>query len=250
MTIPHPFTTNFPLSPSPFNSRIEDQLNSAKNYYAVAFKPGFPLQAAELNELQEIFYVQQTLTHEMFANWGVKEYLEQSGSPMAATPWNGATPLNPGLIETDSDTTVINVTCKAGWYLVKQTQTDSLGGVNGGISVWVYNPTDQVILSGYDKNSSSSVDGDYGIVVKLTTINCGKISPAGENEDLSLKDSSNINSINGPCGAARLKINVVGFGKTANTANDEILCPIFSATRSPGLFATVSFKNGYIFKQI
>jgi hypothetical protein len=248
MTIPHPFTVQFPLKSAPFNSRVESQIDSGKNYYAVAFKPGFPLQAAELNEIQEIFYVQQTLSHEMFANWGVKTYLEQGSVPMTQTPWNGCTPLNPNLISTESETTSISITCKAGWYLVKQVQTDSLSSVNSGISVWVYNPTDTVVLSGYNSNSSSTMDGDYGVVVKPVTINCSKIDPPAPNEDISLKDSSNINAINGPCGAGRLKLEVVGFGKTASTG--QILCPIFSATRSPGLFATVSFKNGYIIKQV
>jgi len=247
MTIPHPFTTNFPLSPSPFNSRIEDQIDSTKNYYAVAFKPGFPLQAAELNEIQEIFYIQQTLTHEMFANWKTKQYNDLLS--ITATPWNGATPLNPNLIEaTGSD--VINVTCKAGWYLIKQKETDTLNSVNSGFSVWVYNSNDFVVLSAYDKDAASQLDGDYGIIVKPVVINCGKISPPSDNDDLSLKDSSNINSINGPCGASRLKLEIIGFGKTANTANGEIFCPIFSATRAPGVSATTTFKNGYIFKQI
>ena len=57
MSIPSPFSAGFPLKPTPFKSRTEQHLNNSKNYFAVAFKPGFPLQASELNEIQEIFYV-------------------------------------------------------------------------------------------------------------------------------------------------------------------------------------------------
>ena len=59
---------SFPLTPSPFNSRVESELsfaggggaNSPKNYQFVAYRPGFPLQASELNEIQEHFQMQMT----------------------------------------------------------------------------------------------------------------------------------------------------------------------------------------------
>ena len=67
---------SFPLSPEPHSSRIEsnvatntDSLTKPKNYQSVAYTPGFPLQASELNEIQENFQLQMTLTIAMMNNW-------------------------------------------------------------------------------------------------------------------------------------------------------------------------------------
>ncbi len=70
--------TNWPLRPSPYNSRIEDQEidfeggsseDGPTNYQFVAFRPGFSLQASELNEMQEHAQLQLTLTINMYHNW-------------------------------------------------------------------------------------------------------------------------------------------------------------------------------------
>lgn len=71
MTTP-PFGPTTPLSQSPFLSRLPlFTLNTdaaVNNYPLVAFKPGFPLQAAELNEIQENFAIQQTLSNTLLTN--------------------------------------------------------------------------------------------------------------------------------------------------------------------------------------
>lgn len=238
MTIPSPFTQNFPLKITPFGSRVESQLDSTKNYYFLAFKPGFPLQAAELNEMQEIFYLQQTLTQTMFANWGVDAYRRQGVIPMLATPWDGCTPLSPDLVVVEYDATTTTLTkgiFKAGWYLLKSSN------FNSGLGVWVHNPTDVEFVSNYSLSSPSTMDGNYGIKVKLNVINCTKASPPGENEDITLQDSSNVNSINGPCGAARIQLKITGFGNTATS--DEILLPIVSLTKIGGSIINLNFIN-------
>jgi len=242
MTIPTPFSADFPLSANPYRSRIEEQLNSAKNYAMVAFKPGFPLQASELNEIQEIFYVQQTLTQTLFANWHTKDMLEQNGASMQATPWSGSTPLSSDLVSYTTTNNKITITFKAGWYLLKQQD------VNSGLGIWVYNPTDTVALSDYD-SASIGLDGEYGIIVKSVSVNCTTLSPERTNEDRTLQDSSSINVINGPCGAARIKIEIVGFGKSGDEGPDEYLLPIFVASRGVD-FAIVSFKNNYKITQV
>jgi hypothetical protein len=241
MSIPTPFTTNFPLNIAPFASRVESQLDANKNYYLVAFKPGFPLQASELNEMQEIFYMQQTLTQTMFANWGIKQYSEQSGAAMTETPWNGCTPLSPDLISINSDSTNITVTCKAGWYLLKSPN------YNGGFGVWVYMSSDVERLTGFTPASSSSFTGNYGIQATRQTVNCTKSSsPNPQTEDRTLQDSSNINVINGPCGAARLQMSNLSFAKEQTGTE---FYPMFTATAN-GTVASVTFKNGYIIKQV
>lgn len=68
---------SFPLSPSPYYSRTEDQnvdfsgeiSDPSKNYQFVSYRPGFSLQASELNEIQENFQMQMSLTIAMMHNW-------------------------------------------------------------------------------------------------------------------------------------------------------------------------------------
>ena len=235
MTIPTPFTSEFPLHPIPFKSRVQDQFDLSKNYFAVAFKPGYPLQAAELNELQEIFYTQQTLTQTLLANWHNGAYLSQGGITMTATPWNGCTPLSADSITTTTVSGKKTYTAQPGWFLLKQTT------VNGGFGVWVYNSTATAILSSYS-NTTPTLDGTYGIIVTSpVTVNCTTSNPAGTNEDRSLQDASNINVINGPCGAARLQIQISGFGKSGSQTTGQTFLPIFTASAG-----TVKYSNNYI----
>ena len=66
-----------PLTPGPYYSRVEEQelamsddgVDAPKNYQMVAFRPGFPLQASELNEIQEHFQMQMSLSISMMHNW-------------------------------------------------------------------------------------------------------------------------------------------------------------------------------------
>ena len=69
---------SFPLSPSPYFSRVEDKnvvfdggetISDFNNYQFVAFRPGFSLQASELNEIQENMQLQMSLSVTMMHNW-------------------------------------------------------------------------------------------------------------------------------------------------------------------------------------
>lgn len=94
-----------PLSVSPYNSRVVehmlDPFDDAENYKYVAFRPGYPLQAAELNEIQEYFYLEFSIIAFITNAWN-----QYSGTPAAqfgetdlqsyAGPfWDGATPIIP-----------------------------------------------------------------------------------------------------------------------------------------------------------
>jgi hypothetical protein len=77
--------SSFPLSDSPYNSRVEKQElildeYAPKNYQFIAFRPGFPLQASELNEIQEHFQMQLTLSITMMHNWITSGVGRQWGS--------------------------------------------------------------------------------------------------------------------------------------------------------------------------
>jgi len=78
--LPFDRDAHWPFSGTPYRSRTHDheinpsstqapQLGSPSNYVLSGFRPGFPLQAAELNEIQDRFYLQQTLTITMMHNW-------------------------------------------------------------------------------------------------------------------------------------------------------------------------------------
>ena len=67
---------SFPLGVSPYNSRTEDKnvtfegnQDTSKNYQFVAYRPGFSLQASELNEMQENMQMQMSLSITMMHNW-------------------------------------------------------------------------------------------------------------------------------------------------------------------------------------
>ena len=67
---------SFPLQASPYYSRVEAQeidieegIDPPKNYQFIAFRPGFALQASELNEIQEHFQMQLSLSIAMMHNW-------------------------------------------------------------------------------------------------------------------------------------------------------------------------------------
>jgi len=224
MTIPTPFTGGFPFNQNPFRSRVESQINASKNYYAVAFKPGFPLQASELNEMQEIFYVQNTLNAGVLFSW--------VGS--GTVPWDGCTPYNSNqMIGVATSSKGITAFAQIGWYLIKHTKT------NGGLGTWVYNDTVTTVISGF--TGAPGTTGYYGIVIKPVTISCTTNIPAGTTQDRTLQDSNNMNIINGPCGADRLKLNIVKFGSTA--ASGEYVVPIFSAAKN-GFTASIYYLNG------
>lgn len=223
MPIPTPFSSGFPLKSAPFSSRIQRQLQDNKGYYFIGFKPGFPLQASELNELQETFYVQQTLTQELMKNWFVITRTSP-GYPVTGVPWEGCTPVNDNLITTNDGNTV---SISSGWYLLKQQD------FNGGFGVWVYNSRTVSVLT--------NIQGTYGIIVKKSTINCTTSSGVAST-DTSLQDGANINVVNGPCGAARIKLEVIGFGgPNTELQTDEILLPIFTKTTT-----TIAYQNGYL----
>jgi len=216
-----PFNSDFPLAQNPFRSRIGSQIDDIKNYYAVAFKPGYPLQASELNEMQEIFYVQQSLTQAMMSTWLSQEVLNSAGgAPVTGPGWEGCTPLDPTLITYISGV----LTCKIGWYLVKSST------INGGLGVWVYNNTSFTI--------AAAPNATYGLVVKPIVINCTSVTPPPTNTDSTLKDSSAINVINGPCGAARLQLKIMNFSSSAGSG--EFLAPVLQITSS-----IAAYKNNY-----
>ena len=94
-----------PLSVSPYNSRVVehmlDSFDDAKNYKYVAFRPGYPLQAAELNEIQEYFYLEFSIIAFITNAWNAysgtpaAQFEETDLQSYAGPFWDGATPIVP-----------------------------------------------------------------------------------------------------------------------------------------------------------
>ena len=223
MTIPAPFSTGFPLTLTPFKSRTEQQLDTAKNYFAIAFKPGFPLQASELNEIQEIFYIQQTLSVQL---------LNSTNSWTAGTtPWVGVTPMSKSLI-TFTGVEGAAITVNPGWYHIKDPQ------INGGIGVWVYNDVIHTVTAA---NNERTTDITIGFNVKAVVVECTNSSTPSSTEDPYLQDQSNFNVIGGPCGAARIKLQITGLDSQAGA--DTIFVPMFVGPRIAGNARQITFIN-------
>jgi hypothetical protein len=129
MTVSYPFKqgvtgSELPLNVNPYFSRstlFNFKGATAKNYVMIAFKPGLPLQASELNEMQEIEAINQTLTATMVNSWPV--FTEANAGVMYGPGWDGATPIQPQGISptTTSLVTYSNggFTANPGWYLIQ-----------------------------------------------------------------------------------------------------------------------------------
>tara|TARA_Y100000114_G_scaffold156800_1_gene185358 strand:- start:1733 stop:2665 length:933 start_codon:yes stop_codon:yes gene_type:complete len=95
-----------PLSVSPYNSRFfQQELNAfdvAKNYQYTAFRPGYPLQSSELDEIQERHHYNHSAFGYMVNGWSAFAGDPFSGSGdedtnlrYAGPAWDGATPIMP-----------------------------------------------------------------------------------------------------------------------------------------------------------
>lgn len=188
---------DFPLSSPPYNSRIElsEVLGeTSKNYVMLGFRPGFPLQASELNEMQEIFYLNSSLYTTMNYYW--KDNLPGwLGSfplyPEAVNPFNN--PLGPStnLIEYTQTGNDVTIYANKGWYNVYSRQS--------GFRHWIYLNEDL---------ESDLITPDTNDLYVGFDISYEQITAT---MDSTLYDNSSTNLVSGtPAGANRFKINTNG----------------------------------------
>lgn len=195
-----PLGSTFPMSGNPYWSRVnlyQIQGSSPKNYVLLAFKPGLPLQASELNEVQEINAMNETLTAAMNASWPVYIPSHAGSNPIYGPGWNGATPLYP---EFDGDNTTTNmvgytgnvISVNKGWYLVTIKSS--------GMKHWIYLDT------GYTR-TIPTISGTTAQYIGFTAY-YETIKPT---QDPSLYDNSTgINIVTGAAaGADRIKVTIL-----------------------------------------
>ena len=171
-----PLSEDLPLAAVPHLSRVtQHELSGdlsdggSKNYKHIAFRPGYALQAAELNEMQQHFQLQMALTVNMYNNWmtsgipslwtSATEGTSAIGQgatgvdTVSAPGWKGTCPLFPfdspyveggatNLVDvtvgTGSGTSII---FRPGWYLTElraEAQGPNASFING-LKYWVYN---------------------------------------------------------------------------------------------------------------
>lgn len=242
-----PFTQGqrTPLSVAPYYSRVASQelVATPKNYVMTGFRPGYALQASELNELQERFFLNQTLTTTMLSNWGQamgsggNYYGPGWGSGDAEGSVGGLTPISPGMITKNGN----EITFAVGWYLAQIPEFDSdESEVNDttfvreneiNFKVWIYSDTERSATIG------SGGEGYIGFNIRQEY--------ETEGEDTDLNDNSSGEGTGGP-GATRYQLVITGLGSVDFSPDGTILL----ADKSPMAIkvtadGNVSYLNGY-----
>lgn len=235
----------FPLSGSPYFSRVSTHFRDYKNYAMLAFNPGFALQAAELNEIQELFFLNQSLTQRMNANWILMNNPNQT-QPYSAPFWEGLIPLDPNYLQITnlSGTAATGVsftyTLNPGWYLY----TDPTSK----LSFWTYsNNLFQGIIS------TTTPLTYHGTSVTVREVDCCQTNDSCVDKDLTLRDGSQQTYQEFTCGASRIKAII---NPSANTSLDSFVnltTPGFAQVfildlQSPT--KSIKFPNGYIIQTI
>lgn len=227
MTVSYPFRqgvtgSELPLNSNPYFSRstlFNFKGATAKNYVMIAFKPGLPLQASELNEMQEIEAINQTLTATMMNSWPVQAPSYDDDDIIYGPGWDGATPVRPRKEDNSPSPSLVvrantstGVTANPGWYLVRVPSS--------GLKHWVY-----LNNSLYVPPSNNSTIGfflDYEIIKPIN--------------DTSLYDNSTgTESITPGAAAGADRIHVKIYGLTASQGATNF-SPIVKINNGEALF--------------
>jgi hypothetical protein len=222
---------NTPLELEPYNSRIGESEfrygpspTGSKNYVLIGFRPGYALQASELNEIQEQFFLQQTLTVTMISNWAGASVTTGPGwGSNDTTNLGGLTPLSPNMV------TALNnvITFSAGWYLAQiPTYVNSQSGntEERNFKVWVYLEENKTIS--YTNGETDQIG--FNISQEYVTAE----------EDNALYDNS-LSTTNQVLGSNRYQIVINGLVKQSSFNNSKFPMAVSVSN------GNVSYLNGY-----
>lgn len=217
-------SNSFPLSISPYKSRISGLIfpglagDAAKNYPYVAFKPGFPLQASELNEMQEMLILQTNLNttfiSRFFSQNNEEPTLENKNASYTLYG-NGFLDETPGFTITSSGDSM-EIVLTIGWICV----------VYNDMRYWIYNEFNREITVSRSDFSSSSTK-----FIKLNpTLQYIPCSSNDQTEGWILNDNSDNTFESGTCGANRIKLRLADTPITvSNSAQDNSLLKLESS---------------------
>jgi hypothetical protein len=226
-----------PLSGVPYYSRISSQYSQEnKNYYMLGFNPGYALQASELNELQELFFINQSLTARLNSNWsqyGKIPFWDGliPGDPRIAIPGQSlpselaaptvTTPSSPisGIWQFD-------VIMRPSWFYWVDEST--------GLGFWIYiNQSGSTNFRTISTTTSGNSINYIGFVAEKTEISCCPSSTCGTDQDDTIRDNSSGNAQNSffTCGASRLKVSFTDpIEIRTSIASGDNFYPIFKIT--------------------
>jgi hypothetical protein len=230
-----PFGNTLPLTDAPYYSRLNDNFTPStgedtKNYYLLGFNPGYALQASELNEIQELFFLNLNLTQRMNSNW-----LSVQGYRIPF--WEGMIPVNSNLISISSisatnGTLSFTVTFDAGWYMWTDPSTK--------MSFWVYSDTS------YTKTISTPGTVSVGFIGSKNNVTCcpSDDNLCDENQDSEIRDNSqgDTNTYN-TCGASRKNVKFTDIEARTTIQITNTYFPVLTATIS-GSNYTISYADG------
>lgn len=218
------------LNPYPLGSRVFESLTRLKsNYFLLAFKPGIALQAAELNEMQEIFNLYNTLNLHFYSQWPIVGDNISTDLQEQLTGISGVNYTNPNIISQNfplissqiqmtKENDKIKLTFNTGWFTIANPETSR--------NYWFYNfetkdllidpPSTTIpkqVYLNYESQTitSSFVDGDEGYF---------------------FHDRSNrfINDITD--GADRLKLVITSFSEINDSDPNTPICKVINTGES------------------
>jgi hypothetical protein len=204
--------TQFPLSVSPYNSRnnqfrsivssLEGDTTSGDllNFPLIAFKPGFPLQAQELNEMQENFEFQM-----QYDNLYLQRIFSQgslSSGPITSV-YNAAWLLDPNNLVYTTEGNTINITI-----------SNIVSIYDNGMRYWIRIPTLNTSLT------LSSGSRFLKLNVQIEYVACSSDSSS---IGFYFNDNSSGNFDSGTCGANRVRYKVESLSFVNNIVDNCIL---------------------------
>ena len=239
-----PFSTPS-LSPVPYYSRINNHYRSSssvKNYVLLAFNPGYALQASELNELQELFFLNSNLSQRSNALW--------TTSDSGRIPfWEGLIPYNPADIVVDNvqlleSTITFNVTIDNSWFLWTDYESK--------FSHWIYNDqSGDALTKTFEMDFSKT--NYFGYNVTKTTTMCCQSGTCTDADDTLRDNSSGDNSgADNTCGASRISVSFSNdeedfkIQSTYNPNDQGAFRPIFKITTDETEQIVVKFMDGQV----
>lgn len=240
-----PFGNNLPLTQAPYYSRINDNYvgSSIKNYYMLGFNPGYALQASELNEMQELFFLNLNLTQRASSTWGANGFR----FPF----WDGAIPVDPNLLTITNTSILLDQTAaftlsfdatKPSWFLWTDPTTK--------MSFWInYRlPTGKAfsLVPGQTKYIALTGSIDNADILCCQDGTCS----GSTNQDPTLRDNSR-GDTNQPntCGASRKSVSITDVTIGDIATQTSTYYPIMSVTATNSEF-TFRFLDGQTFKTI
>jgi hypothetical protein len=268
----------FPLKESPYLSR-ESKNNIFENSNTIAFNRQTMLQAGELNELQEKFYKNQSLTIRGYNKWLTKANLQQNPENIFGTytrkairgvdnfgySANNIIPLDPMSISIGaSPNGTYTITASPDQYRVVSAHKEIINYAETSFQDQIKSNT---FINNVDyihilENKTTSVDltsmTDTQVCWIIFTIDTGNIITCNEYPEL--KDNTGGDSTNAPCGASRnllriegslsntlILISDIGTTTVISSMNDSPVNNAANATKPPKfILAYAKKENGIV----